>query len=65
MTESEPLILSIHAEVISRLAYLKDDLSYLLRPKVFVKLALELILKREKSENAKSKIEDILDALNQ
>ena len=65
VTESEPLILSIHAEVISRLAYLKDDLSYLLRPKVFVKLALELILKREKSENAKSKIEDILDALNQ
>ena len=63
MRESTPLVLSIHAEVIARITALRDQADYLLRPRILVRLALELILRREKSDELKTSLKDLLDRL--
>ena len=58
-----PELITIHAEVINRILYLKDSQNYLLRPKIFVRLVLEHIAKREKNDAVKDKIMDLLNRL--
>ena len=60
---TNPLILAIHSEVLSRILTIKDDANYLLRPKVLVKQALKTIQLNEKNLEIKSKCESLLDAL--
>ena len=57
---TQPLILSILAEVLQRIMYLSDEANYLLRPKILVKRAIELVAKREQEEEIKNQINDLL-----
>ena len=56
-----PELLTVHAEIISRLLYIKEDQNYLLRPKIFVKLALEFLARREIKRETRDKIWDLLN----
>ena len=58
----EPIILSIHAEVILRILGLKDDATYMLRPVTIARLALELVAKRERKDEVKQRIKALLEA---
>ena len=53
--------LTIHAEILNRIMCLRDDANHLLRPKVFVKLAVQHLVKREKSEELKRRLRDLLE----
>ena len=59
---TDPRILTIHAEILTRLHYLKNDNDYLIHPKLFIKLALGYLLKREKSE-IKNLVKDLLEEI--
>ena len=58
--DTDPLILSIHAEIFLRLLRLRDDANFLIRPKVMVRLAIEPILRSEKAGN-KRRLEALLE----
>ena len=58
---STTTVLTINAEIISRIHLLKDDANYLQHPKHFVRQALIFLLKREKNEDIKDEIKFILD----
>ena len=53
--------LTIHAEIFLRILSLRDDQSYLLLPKVFVKMALKDLLLKEGKEGIRSRIKDLLE----
>ena len=58
--ESEPIILSIHAEILLRILSLKDEDNFLIIPKVMLRLAVELLIRREKVGEIKSRLKDLL-----
>ena len=60
---TSPELLSIHAEVITRIIRLRDDESYLIRPSVIAKLSINYVLKNESKLDVKEKIKDLLDEL--
>jgi len=62
-TNSSPLILTIHAEILLRLLGLRDDDNYRLTPKHLVKLSIMSIMKRERSLEIKSQCGDLLTLL--
>jgi len=62
-TNSSPLILTIHAEILLRLLGLRDDDNYRLTPKHLVKLSIMSIMKRERSLETKSQCGDLLTLL--
>ena len=39
---------TLHAEILARILSLNDEASYLIRPKIFVELAIKHLIKREK-----------------
>jgi hypothetical protein len=55
-----PLTLSIQAEVLQRILYLKDDSDFLLRPKAIAIRALELVANRERNRELKERIKSVL-----
>ena len=59
-SDTDPLILSIHAEIFLRILRLRDDANFLIRPKVMVRLAIEPILRSEKAGN-KRRLEALLE----
>ena len=58
---TDPLILSIHAELLLRILRIKEDANYLIRPKVMVKLAIELVARNEKSDEIKRRLVALLE----
>ena len=58
---TDPLILSIHAELLLRILRIKEDANYLIRPKVIVKLAIELVARNEKSDEIKRRLLALLE----
>ena len=58
---TEPLNLSIQAEILQRIMYFKDDASYLLRPKVLVQQAIGLLARREKVNATRDRLKDLLE----
>ena len=56
---TQPLNLSIQAEILQRIMYLKDEANYLMRPKTLVKLAIELFVKRELDKKVKDQLNDL------
>jgi hypothetical protein len=63
ITEPNNIIMTIHAEVLKRLIYLRDDLLYTLRPKFLIKIALETLLGCERKQEIKSSVKNLLDSL--
>ena len=55
------LLLTIHAELILRIRSLKADQTYLIHPKVFVRKAIEHLLKRELKEQVREDLRTLLD----
>ena len=43
--------MTVHAEILSRILALKDDATYLIRPKYLVEMALKYLAKRETRKN--------------
>ena len=56
-------LLTIHAEILARVLYLNNEADYMLHPKRFIKMALEHLMKREKTGQIKTKINDLLQRL--
>ena len=52
--------LTIHAEIIQRILYLKEDQNYLLHPKTFVKLAIKELTIKEGNSRIKNTLRDLL-----
>ena len=63
-TAPNPLVITIHAEVIMKIKGLRDDQNFLLRPNVIIKNALNLIGKREVSDQNKRAVEQMLQECN-
>lgn len=57
---THPLVLSVHAEIINRILYLKED-NFLLRPKIIVEQSIKYILAREKNLNDRNALMDLLN----
>lgn len=55
--------LTLHAEIMLRITYLKDEQNYLIRPKTFVQLALRDLVIKERNEVVKTRVKDLLDAV--
>ena len=55
--------LTIHAEIIQRILYLKEDQEYLLHPKAFVELGIKDLIMKEGKADLKTKIKDLLNQL--
>ena len=62
-TSSEPnrIALTIHSEIILRIRTLKDDADHLLLPKIFVKNAVNAVLKNETGLTLRRKIREAVD----
>ena len=58
---SNRTILTICAEILQRIMSLKDDLDYVLHPKLIVKQALMFLVKRERNNSVKDELISILD----
>ena len=58
---SNRTILTIYAEILQRIMSLKDDLDYVLHPKLIVKQALMFLVKRERNNSVKDELISILD----
>ena len=56
--------LTVHAEIILRLLAIRQSTSYLLRPKVLIKHALNYLKVKENCESFKTKIDSLLSDLN-
>ena len=52
-------MLIIHAETLLRILQLRDVANYLLRPKIFVKLVIEHLIRREVNEGIKRSLKDL------
>ena len=63
LKDGNKAMLTINAEIHTRILYLKPDQNFLLHPKKFIELALRLILRREKEIEVKSSMEDLLGKL--
>ena len=53
--------LTIKAEVLNRILQLKDEYTFLIHPKKFVKLAIEAVGKKETKRELKEEINDLLN----
>ena len=54
------ITLSIHAEIFNRILSLRDEAIYLVRPNVFVKQAVQYLIKREIKTETKRSLTDLL-----
>jgi len=59
-TGATPTVATIHAEVIQRILYLKDEPDYLIRPRTVANLAVATVMKNEKSISIKRELETLL-----
>ena len=59
---TETLNLSLQAEILQRIMYLRDEDDYLLRPKVLVRKAIEMLYKREINQTNKTRLRILLDS---
>ena len=53
--------LTLNAEVLTRLSYLKDDQNYLVHPKTFVNNCLRTIATHESNEKIRGEIKNLLE----
>ena len=53
-------VLTLNAEILLRISYLKDDQNYLLMPKRFVDNAIVYLLRKEKNRRIKDELEALL-----
>ena len=58
--ETNVTSLTVHAELLVRIRQLKSDLNYLVHPKIIFKKALEHLIRREKKEEIKRELNDLL-----
>ena len=54
------IVLTLHSELLNRIFQIKDEANFLLRPKIFVRLAIEHLIKRETKEEIKQGLKDLL-----
>ena len=58
--DTNPKILTIHAEILLRILRLKDNAEFLLMPKIFVKNAIKSISVYDNNETVKTSCHDLL-----
>ena len=61
-SEPNKIALAIHSEIILRIRMLKDDSDHLLLPKIFVKNAVNAVLRNETEPALRAKIRESLEA---
>ena len=59
--ESTPTILTINAEILQRIAYLRPNQTYLVHPKTFVAQSLKSIVRNEKKLAIKDEVKTLLE----
>ena len=60
---TDPISMTLHAETLLRILYLKDEQNYLTHPKTIVKHVIKLTGKREKDPAIKRAMKDLLTGL--
>ena len=60
VTGTNPTLITIHAEILNRVHYLKNEADYTLHPKRIIRMALEFLTRREKKREFRSIIDDLL-----
>ena len=60
MTESNLTSLTVHGELLLRIRQFKSDNNYLVHPKVIIRKSLEHLIKREKKDEIKGELNDLL-----
>jgi hypothetical protein len=58
--EPNHVTMTLYAEILTRILQLKDEQTFLLRPKIFIKLAIEHLLKCESREEIKAELRTLL-----
>ena len=58
--ESTPIGLTLRAEILQRILSLKDNQTYLIRPKIFVNNSIKFLIKREGSSKVRNGLKDLL-----
>ena len=58
--KTDLIILSTHSEILNRIMSLKDEANYIVRPKIFVKQAIEYLIKKEIKMETKGSLKDLL-----
>ena len=61
--ESNPVILTINAEIMQRIQVLKDNQDHLIHPRHFARNALQLLVRRENNRESKEKLKSVLEIL--
>ena len=59
--ESTPTILTLHAEILQRILYLREEQNYLVHPKTLVTHCLKLIARSEKRATVRDEIKSLLE----
>ena len=52
--------LTLNAEIIQRIQFLRDDTDYLLHPNHFVRMAIKDLIRKEGNLRVKTELEDLL-----
>ena len=60
---TNPHLLTIQAEILARIHYLKSTAEYTLHPQYIVKQAINYLQNREKSDIFKNMVKDLLERL--
>ena len=60
LSANDTTVLTLHAEIIQRILYLKDDANYLIHPKTFVNAAIKDLIVKENKINIKNELRDLL-----
>ena len=61
LVDSNPLVLTINAEILTRILYLKEDQNFLLHPRKVIEQAIKMLHRRERDRLLKDALKDLLE----
>ena len=63
LVDSNPLVLTINAEILTRILYLKEDQNFLLHPRKVIEQAIKMLHRRERDRLLKDALKDLLETM--
>ena len=56
-------VLTSHAEILNKILSLRDEATYIIRPKIFVRMTFEALIKKERNKMIKRDLKSIFQIL--
>ena len=63
LVDSNPLLLTINEEILTRILYLKEDQNFLLHPRKVIEQAIKMLHRRERDRLLKDALKDLLETM--